>query len=153
MFKLFLYLLLLTFITGCSNKEEFLMIKFEIKNLKVKETNNSWNALSDPNESPFFAISFNNDYFVGGTFVFKENENFVKGQVNFIDNSKVKNDNDSKNIFKKSIVGYWPVINCYNNSSEILGIISSENEFNRNLIINESCLYIEIETKVLENNE
>lgn len=153
MLKLFLYFFLLIFISGCSNKEELLKIKFEIKNLKVNETNNSWNSQSDPTEAPFFALSFDKNYFVGGTFVFKENEIFVKGQVNFIDNSTVTNDNDLKNIFKKSIVGYWPIINCYNNSFEILGIISNNSLFERNIVINESCLYIEVNKEVLELND
>ncbi len=153
MFKFFYYLLFISLLTGCSTKEEYMKIKFDIKNLKINETNSSWNSQTDPNEAPFFAVSFDKTFFLGGTFVFKENENFVKGQVNFIDNSSISHDNDLKNIFKKSIVGYWPLINCYNDSTEILGTISNNSLFERNIIINESCLYIEINKKVLEINE
>lgn len=153
--------LFIIFLSGCSSKEEFIKIKFNINNLQIKETNSTWNSQSDPNEAPFFALSFDKKYFVGGTFVFLEQNNFVKGQVNLLDiplseKESVQNDKQEdikENLFKKSVVGYWPVTNCYNDSEEIFGNISVVKDFQRTIIIEESCLYIKINRKVVELNE
>lgn len=158
MYKTLLSIFSLILLTGCSSKEEFIKIKFDIKNLQVKETYNTWNSQSDPNEAPFFALSFDKKFFVGGTFVFNEDNNFVKGQVNLIDiplnkDSEVidtKEIDIKENLFKKSIVGYWPVINCYNDSNKILGTINTVEDFKRTILIDESCLYINIDKKILE---
>ncbi len=160
MLKLFFLSTIIFILSGCSSKEEFIKIKFDIKNLQVKETNNTWNSQSDPNEAPFFGLSFDKKYFVGGTFVFNEDNNYVKGQVNLIDiplseDQEIIDSNQQdiqKNLFKKSIVGYWPVINCYNDSEQIFGTINVVKDFHRTILIDESCLYIKIKNETLESS-
>lgn len=138
-FKLFLFIFSTFILTGCAQKK-LDIIKFQIKNIKVKETPNSWFHSYNPIESPFYAVSLDNTSSLAGTLIFRETfKDFATGQINLV--------NRFKNKKNETLLGNWPIHECNTNLTNLKGLINENVDLleNRNIIVEGPCYYINLD--------
>lgn len=123
--KLINYLIIPLLFSGCAvldiNEEK--KVVFENNSVTVKETQDNWLSISSPKETPFFG-KIDSSTTVAGTFIYREDKDYVEGFVNVIGYSASTKVEASKK--ENTEIGRWKVYSCDNNSTEIKGIPFSD---------------------------
>lgn len=123
--KLINYLIIPLLFSGCATLDinEEKKVVFENNSVTVKETQDNWIGISSPKETPFFG-KIDSSTTVAGTFIYREDKNYVEGFVNMIGQSASTKVEVSKK--ENTELGRWKVYSCENNSTEIKGVPFSD---------------------------